>query len=138
VIDRLFELQSRYGFNECGIEKGQFRLAMDREIERRMIEYQQWFNINELSTTGSKLSRIKALVPIINSGRLTVIDTGDGSEMLMEQMALIDNGAILSEHDDLIDAASQLCQMNLYYNNGTEPTRDDYKGYTEPFKSSYH
>ena len=141
VIDKLFELQSRFGFFELGIEKGAFRLAVQPEIDRWMNNYQQWFNINELSTTGSKLSRIKALSPLVNSGRLTIIDNesepNGAAEMLIEQMELIDHTAILCSHDDCIDALSQQLQMPLYVSPGLVPSREDYEGLTEPMANPY-
>jgi hypothetical protein len=126
VVDKLFELQSRYGFQDCGIEKGAFRLSIQNEVDRRMGEYQQWFSVSELSTSGSKISRIKALAPIINSGRLTIIDTGEDAELLMEQITMTDNMAVLSTHDDHIDALCQMVQMNTYYNEPYTYTREDY------------
>jgi len=137
VIDRLFELQSRYGFLEAGIEKGSFRLAVQHEIERRMIDYQQYFTVNELNTTGSKISRIKALVPVVNGGRLTIVDTGEDAELLMEQLELTDSTACLASHDDHLDALCQMIQMPLHYNEGAIPTREDYEGYMEPRPNPY-
>jgi len=127
VISKLFELQSRYSSLEIGIEKGQFQLSMQTEIEQRQLDYQQYFNINELSTTGSKISRIKALAPIINSGRLTIIDTGEAAERLTEQMELTDNLACMAKHDDHIDAMCQLIQMDLVHHQQSELTREDYE-----------
>jgi len=137
VIDKLFELQSRYGFIEVGIEKGSFRLAVQHEIERRMFDYQQYFTVNELNTAGSKISRIKALVPVVGSGRLTIVDTGEDAELLMEQLELTDSTACLASHDDHIDALCQMLQMPLHYNDGTTPARADYEGYMEPVGNPY-
>jgi phage terminase large subunit-like protein len=137
VVDKLFELQAKYGFNDVGIEKGSFRLAIQSDIDRRMIEYQQYFSVSELSTNGSKISRIKSLTPVINSRRLTIVDTGRDAELLMEQITMTDNTAVLSSNDDHIDAVCQLLQMNLYYNEDGEATRDDYVGITEEFRSNY-
>lgn len=126
VADKLFELQAQYGFNEVGIEKGSFRLAIQSDLEERMFNYQQYFTVNELNTTGSKISRIKALSPVINSGRMTVVDTGEDAEMLMEQIELTDNMMVMSKHDDIIDALCQMLQMPMYYSESYEPTREDY------------
>ena len=127
LCDRLFGLQSRFRFENIGIEKGSFQLALKPEIDRRRVEYQQYFNVELLSTNGSKLARIKALTPVVNSGRLTIIDNGDSAEELVEQMELTTNDGVASSHDDIIDAACQLVQMNLYYSEGNvAPTRNDY------------
>ena len=138
VISKLFELHSRFGFNTVGIEKGQFLLSMRVEVERLQVDYQQFFSVAELSTTGSKLSRIKALSPVVNSGRMTIIDTGEDAERLMEQFELISYDSINSGHDDQIDSCCQLLQMELYYNDDyAEPTREDYEGLNDLQKSSY-
>ena len=137
VIDRLFELQSQYGFLECGIEKGSFRLAAQHEIERRMNDYQQWFTVNELSTTGSKISRIKALAPIVNSGRMILVDTGEDAELLMEQMTLTDHSACMASHDDHIDALAQMVQMPTFYSGGQQVSREEYESMLSPSKNPY-
>jgi len=111
VLDGLFSLHSMYGFDTVGIEKGSFRLALKPEMDRRMLDYQQWMNVEELSVAGSKISRIKALVPVVNSGRLTIVDTGDDAEALMEQLELCDSEACRAVNDDLVDALSSVCRM---------------------------
>ena len=127
VIDKLFTLQAKYNCYEIGIEKGQFQLSMQHEIDKRQQDFQQYFSVKELSTTGSKISRIKALAPVINSGRLTVIDTGEASERLMEQFEMTDNVTCSATHDDHIDAACQLLQMDLHYSGNGEMSRGDYE-----------
>ncbi len=139
VISKLFELQNKYQNNAVGIEKGAFKLSMEREVSDKQIEYQQFFSVAELTTTGSKIARIKALAPLVNSGRLTIIDTGDDAEMLTEQLEMTDNLTCAAAHDDLLDAACQLLQMDLYYNDDyVEPTREDYEGANdEKYTNSY-
>ena len=139
VISKLFELHSRYQSNAVGIEAGAFKLSMEREVTDKQIEYQQFFSVAELKTTGSKIARIKALAPIVNSGRLTIIDTGDDAESLIEQMELTDDMTCAAAHDDLLDAMCQLLQMDLYYNDDyVEPTREDYEGANdEKYTNSY-
>jgi len=126
VISKLFELQAKFGFNAVGIEKGQFLLSMKVEVERMQIDTQQFFNVEELNTAGSKLARIKALAPIVNSGRLTLVDTGEDTERLYEQFELTDNEKCAAGTDDQIDSCCQLLQMNLYYSEPVEYTREDY------------
>ncbi|MHA2023155.1 MAG: phage terminase large subunit family protein, partial [Candidatus Thorarchaeota archaeon] len=120
VISKLFELQAKYGAFEIGIEKGQFLLSMKSEIDEKMLDYQQYFTVNELSTTGSKISRIKALAPIINSGRMTIIDTGESAERLVEQLELTDSLACMAKHDDHIDALCQVIQLPMHFNYEAE------------------
>ena len=126
VIGKLFELQAKFGFNVVGIERGQFLLSMKVEVERLQIESQQFFSVQELNTAGSKVSRIKALVPVVNGGRLTLVDTGEDTERLFEQFELTDNEKCNAGTDDQIDSCCQLLQLDLYYNEPTEYTRDDY------------
>jgi len=125
VIGKLFELHSRFGFNEIGIEKGQFLLSMKTEIDKLQVDYQQYFNVKELSTSGSKIARIKALAPVINGGRVTIVDTGKDAELLVEQIELTSNEACVATHDDHIDSMCQLVQMDLYYSEDSNkvPTR---------------
>ncbi len=112
VMDTLFSLQSRFGFDSVGIEKGAFRLAVRPEMERRMADYQQWINVDELDVGGSKTSRMVALSPVVSSGRLTIVDTGEAAEALVEQMELTDMEACRASHDDLLDALSSVLRMD--------------------------
>ena len=129
VIAKLFELVSKYNVLEVGIEKGSFKLSMEKEIEDKQFDYQAYFHVNELSVSGSKISRIKALAPIVNSGRLTIIDTGLDAEVLTEQMELTDDVSCSATHDDLLDALSQQIQMPLYLSSGAQD--DDVEGSNE-------
>ncbi len=126
VIAKLFELHSKFGFNTVGIEKGQFLLSMKVEVERLQVDYQQFFGVQELHTNGSKLARVKALAPVVNSGRLTLVDTGEDTERLYEQFELTDNEAIKSGTDDQIDSCCQMLQLDLHYSEPVEYSRDDY------------
>ncbi len=127
VIGKLFELQSKYRTFNIGIEKGQFKLSMEREIELKQQEYQQYFSVNELNVKGSKISRIKALEPIVNSGRLTIIDTGKSAERLVEQLELTDSYACMATNDDALDALAQQVQMDLYHSEGSRDySREEY------------
>ncbi len=131
VISKLFELQAKFGFNAVGIEKGQFLLSMKVEVERLQLDYQQWFSVEELSTSGSKLSRIKALAPVVNSGRMSMIDTGVDSERLMDQFKLTDHIGCKSATDDQIDSCCQLLQMDTTWTGSHKFVREDYIGSVE-------
>ncbi len=113
IVSKLFEYQNRCGALDIGIEKGSWLLSMKSEVEQKMLDYQQYFNVVELNTNGSKISRIKALTHIVNSGRLTIIDNGEESEMLVDQMELTDEIACNASHDDALDAMAQLCQLDI-------------------------
>ncbi len=126
VIHKLFELHSKFQFNTVGIEKGQFLLSMKVEVERLQSDYQQFFTVQPLNTAGSKLARIKALAPVVNSGRMTLVDTGKDTERLYEQFELTDNEACKAGTDDQIDSCCQLLQLQLHYSEPIDYTRDDY------------
>jgi len=127
VINMLFALQAKYGSLSVGIEKGAFLLSMKREIDRKRREYQQHFHIEELSTSGSKISRIKALAPVINNGELTVIDTGEASERLMEQIEMANADGVPTQYDDHIDSLCQMVQMPLHYSEPHSYSREEYE-----------
>ncbi len=128
VIEKLFELHREFGFYTVGIEKGQFLLSMKTEIERLQLDYQQFFSVKELSTSGSKIARVKALAPVVNGRRVTIVDTGKDAELLMEQLELTSNEGVLAKHDDHIDSMCQLLQMDLFYSEGQRQsyTRQEY------------
>jgi phage terminase large subunit-like protein len=115
VADKVMELVANYGVDFVGIEKGAWKLAVGNYIEEQMKNYQVWFTINDLNTAGSKLSRMKALASVINTGRMTIVDLPDAqSETLVEQIELLTHEGI-SGHDDQLDSASQLLQMETYW-----------------------
>jgi len=126
VINKLFELQAKYRALDIGIEKGNFKLAMEYDINQKQLDYQQYFTIRELSVSGSKLSRIKALAPIVEARRMKVIDTGEPTERLLEQMDLISQEAINSRNDDHVDSLSQVIQMVPTYYGSNEVNLEDY------------
>jgi hypothetical protein len=103
-----------------------------------MLDYQQWFNIDPIDTRGSKISRIAALAPLVAQGRLTVVDTGEGAEMLVEQMELSDREAVRSAHDDLVDALSGVLRMEalkwMVPDTHEEPRTVDFNAQTASVK----
>jgi len=111
VIAELFKVQKTTRSNFVGIEKGAYLLSMKYEMDKLMRTTKQYFKVNELSTQGSKISRILALEPLINRGLVTIVDTGKASEDLLEQLELTDREACRAKHDDLIDAFCQVLQM---------------------------
>jgi len=118
VVSKLFELQDKCSALDIGIEKGAWLLSMKSEVDDKMLDYQQYFNVVELNTNGSKISRIKALTHIINSGRLTIIDNGENAEMLVEQLELTDDLACNAKHDDALDSMAQLLQLDIISSDG--------------------
>jgi len=109
---KILELQSRYAIDNVGVESGATYDAMIEHLDKLMMEYQSFFSVEPLSHGGiNKHSRIKILEPIVSTGMLTVIDTGEGSEDLLEQMRLTDNVSINAQHDDVIDATAYAARM---------------------------
>ena len=135
VIDRLFQLTGEFGVDKVGIEKGAFLLSMEYDVQQKMAEYQQFFQVVPLATTGSKLSRIKALAPLISQGLLTIVDTGEAAELLMEQLQLTSNDGVMASHDDHLDAMAQLLQLRPIWMESSEYTREDYM--PKPVSSNY-
>ena len=112
----ILRLVNRYGILEVGIEQGATYLAVEEHLDQLQLDYQVYFSITELKHGGrSKISRVKALEPVVNAGRLTVVDNGKAAEALVEQMELTDMEAVNSTHDDLIDALSYGVQMVPQY-----------------------
>jgi hypothetical protein len=59
---------------------------------------------------------------------MTVIDTGEPTERLLEQMELITQEAISSQHDDHVDSLSQVIQMvPTYYGSSDVDYEDSYE-----------
>jgi phage terminase large subunit-like protein len=134
----IMELKDQFNVLEVGIESGSSYIAVKEHLDTAMMEYQSWFTISELKHGGnSKFSRVASLEPVVNAGRLHIVDNGEDAEALIDEMELVDNVSINSGHDDLIDAMAYQVQMNLYYNDNEEPTREDYSGFTSEYVSNY-
>lgn len=98
-------LASMFSINEVGIEQGATFLAVIEHLDQMMLDYQMYFSVSELKHGGvNKHSRIKSLEPVVNAGRLRIIDVGEHSEALVEQMELTDLETCSAIHDDLLDA----------------------------------
>ena len=110
--NKIFELVNRFEVLNVGCEQGATYLAMEEHLDALMADYQNFFYVDELKHGGvEKHSRVKSLEPIINSGRLCIIDNGEDSEALVEQLELTDMESINSAHDDLIDALAYGTRM---------------------------
>jgi hypothetical protein len=127
VADEIMMLVAKYRIDNVGIEKGSFKIVIGEYLEDSMSNYQSWFTIHDLHTGGSKLSRVKALSSVINTGRLTIVDRGEDSEELMDQIQLTTNEGIMSIHDDAIDSLCQLLQLDTTWYQTVIPDRDMYR-----------
>lgn len=128
TASKIFELVSRFHILDVGIEQGSSYLAVKEHLDKLMLDYQSYFNVIELKHgSKSKISRISALEPIVNSKRLHIIDNGQDAESLVEQMELTDSMACMASHDDLLDATAYQVQMRLYHTHSREYSREDYE-----------
>jgi phage terminase large subunit-like protein len=125
---QILELVNRFHILDVSIETGASYMAVIEHLEKLRLEYQSYFNVIEMSHLGkSKISRISALEPVVNAARLVIVDNGDDSEALVEQMELTTPEGCSAGHDDLLDALSMVVRGNLYYNGErTTNTREEY------------
>jgi len=108
----IFRLVNKFEILNIGVEQGATYLAMSEHLDALMSDYQTFFYVEELKHGGvNKHARVKSLEPVVNSGKLIIIDNGKDAEELVEQLEMTDNEAINSTHDDLIDALSYHTQM---------------------------
>jgi len=108
----VFRLVNKFSILNVGVEQGATYLAMSEHLDALMADYQTFFYVDELKHGGvNKHARVKSLEPLVNSGKLIIIDNGDAAEALTEQLEMTDNESINSTHDDLIDALSYGTQM---------------------------
>ncbi len=126
---KIFELVNKFNILDVGIEAGASMIAVKEHLDELMLQYQSYFNIIELKHGGkSKISRVSALEPVVQMGRLHIVDNGDAAEMLIEQMELTDSLTIASGNDDLIDALAYQLDMNArYYVDHGEYSREEYE-----------
>ena len=123
---KIVELVSRYNVLKVGIEQGATYLAVKEHLDQLQLQYQTWFSVEELKHQGrAKISRIKALEPVVNQRLMHIVDCDD-AEVLVEQMELTDGEAVRAAHDDLLDALAYMVQMKLVYFGSNEPNLDDY------------
>lgn len=128
LAGEIIELVVRFGILNIGIEQGATYLALIEHLHRLRAQCSVWFSIDELKHGGySKISRVKSLEPIVNSGMLRIIDNGDGAEELVDQLQLTDMESINSKHDDLIDSLAYQTQMIKPYTKYTDSTEEDYE-----------
>ena len=101
----IMRLVDMFEIQQVGVEGGATYLAMIEHLDSLQQDYQNYFYVSELSHGGvEKHSRVKSLEPIVNSGRLCIVDNGEAAEELMEQLELTDMESINSKNDDLIDS----------------------------------
>ena len=133
TASEIFRLVSKFKILDVGIEQGSALMAVGEHLNTLMLEYQSYFNVIELKHGGrAKLSRVAALEPVVNAGRLILIDNGKDAEELTDQLELTTVDGILAKHDDLVDALAYMVQMNLYHSERPEYSREEYMEAMQP------
>jgi len=128
---QIIKYATQFHIIDIGMEGGSSFIAINEHLQEIMLDQQQYFNLIELKHGGkSKISRVSALEPIVEARRFVIIDNGDASEMLVDQMEHTDNMTIASEHDDVLDATAYLVAMDLYYdaNSNHISSREELEG----------
>ncbi len=126
LAGEIIELVVRFNILNVGIEQGATYLALIEHLSRLRAETNIWFNVEELKHGGfSKISRVKSLEPVVNSGIVNIVDNGDDAEALVEQMELTDMEAINSAHDDLIDPMAYQVQIIRNYTRYYDEDEDE-------------
>jgi len=129
VAREIFRLVDRFEILDVGIEQGATYLAVKEHLDQLQLDYQNYFNIIELKHQGkAKISRIKSLEPIVNANRMNIIDNGEASEELVEQMELTDHTMCMATHDDILDASAYITSMDIALADSLidEDIEDDY------------
>ncbi len=129
TANQIFRLINRFNILDVYIEQGASMIAVKEHLERLQLDYQSYFGINELKHGGNSKISISALEPVVNAGRMTIIDNGDAAEMLVEQMELTDHLTVAASHDDLIDSLAYMVQVSTYHSDNSNdlPSREDYE-----------
>jgi len=113
---KIFKLVNRFQIQQVGIEQGSSFIAVEEHLKDIMKREQTFFSIKELKHgSKSKISRISALEPVVAAGVVSIVDTGEDSEALVDQMEKTDSLECAAKNDDLLDAMAYMVQMNLFY-----------------------
>ncbi len=102
LIDELFFLQGLYGsrLRRMGIEKTAYTVGLRQSIQNEMIQRKRFFDIVEVEhKQRTKETRIRALVPRFESGRITM---SEYCQDLIEELLAFPRG----EHEDTLDACA--------------------------------
>lgn len=100
LIDEIFFLHGLYGsrFRRMGIEKTAYTVGLRQTIQNEMIRRKRFFDIVEVEhKQRTKETRIRALVPRFESGRITLSDYAND---LVEEILSFPR----AEHEDTLDA----------------------------------
>lgn len=103
VVARVFEMQSKWNPNMCGMETNGFQRTLKLAVEEQMRKSRQYFSIEEIKTgpDKSKEQRIKTLEPFYRNGTVFHAAWMKGKD-LENQLQTFPKG----KHDDVIDALS--------------------------------
>jgi predicted phage terminase large subunit-like protein len=124
TIEKIFYYVARYRPYAVVLEKVAFQMAMKTFIQNEMMKRGIFFNLELVARTTQKLSVFKAFQPIVELGRFWVPENAIENFVgeLLGEMSLVTNDAILSKHDDVLDAVAQLTLIEVISAN---PIKDD-------------
>ena len=112
MIDEIFRLVTTYHLDDCGIEKGALKEAIEPFLMKEMTKRNQYFNIIPLDHGGRKKeARIRMLQPRFKAHTIWFPEDADWViEMESELLAFTMQGS-RGLHDDLIDALAYMEQI---------------------------
>lgn len=123
LLDKMFDVVSKYGIRRFGIEKGHFKQILEPFIYKEMTRRGIRFNIVpiEHGKAGSKLERIKMLQPRFKCHAVWFPDDAYWLSELKAELAGVTADEIKSLYIDLVDAMAMGEQMDTSVNYGIIP-----------------
>lgn len=123
VIERIFEMQSRWKPHTVGMETNGFQKTLKLACEEAMRSRKNYFSIEEIRTgpERSKVERIKTLEPFYRSGSVYHAAWMKGKDMEV-QLQTFPKG----KHDDIIDSASMVLPFLCPGIGSTQRTESDW------------
>lgn len=114
LLDKMFEVVSKYGIKRFGVEKGMFKDVIEPFIYKEMTRRNVRFNIEimEHAKIGSKLERIKMLRPRFRCGGIWFPQEAYWLQEMLSELAGVTNDEIKSLFIDLVDALAMCEQMD--------------------------
>jgi len=123
LLDKMFEVVSKYGIRRFGIEKGHFKQILEPFIYKEMTRRNIRFVIVpiEHGKAGSKLERIKMLQPRFKCHSVWFPQEAYWLTELKSELAGVTSSEIKSLYIDLVDAMAMGEQMDTCLTYGTQP-----------------
>lgn len=123
LLDKMFEVVSKYGIRRFGIEKGHFKQILEPFIYKEMTRRNVRFVIVpiEHGKAGSKLERIKMLQPRFKCHSVWFPQEAYWLPELKSELAGVTSSEIKSLYIDLVDAMAMGEQMDTCLTYGIQP-----------------